>query len=240
MNTHSLPESATPHPLADLAFAWLEVTGFCNLECHHCYADSSPQGTHGTMSTGDWITCIDQLAAMGTQDVRFIGGEPLLHRHLKELVVHAGQAELRVEVFSNLTFVSEELWQVFTEYGVTLATSHYSDAPSEHDAVTARRGSHARTRSNIQRARELGLPLRDGVISVLPGAARRGGSPGPKGPRASKSSRQTGCARSGEPAAGQRRRWPLFAGTAPTGRWRSAPTVTSGPASWAGSSAWAT
>lgn len=169
MSTHPLPEPATGAAPTALAFAWLEVTGFCNLECHHCYADSSPQGTHGTMSVDDWTGCINQLAAMGTEDVQFIGGEPMLYPHLKELVVHARQAGLRVEVFSNLTVVTEELWRTFTEYGVTLATSYYSDSAPDHDAVTVRKGSHSRTRRNIQRAQQLGLTLRGGVISVLPG-----------------------------------------------------------------------
>ncbi|MGA6157807.1 radical SAM protein [Stenotrophomonas sp. NPDC087984] len=59
-----------------LKFAWLEVTGFCNEFCDHCYADSSPKGTHGTMTVRDWTNVIDQLSGMGAQDVQFIGGEP--------------------------------------------------------------------------------------------------------------------------------------------------------------------
>ncbi|MEU5547832.1 hypothetical protein AB0G85_36875 [Streptomyces sioyaensis] len=43
-----------------LKFAWLEVTGFCNEHCEHCYADSSPQGTHGTMTVEDWVRAIDR------------------------------------------------------------------------------------------------------------------------------------------------------------------------------------
>jgi radical SAM protein with 4Fe4S-binding SPASM domain len=152
-----------------LHFAWLEVTGFCNLACDHCYADSSPRGTHGRMTVRDWRNCIDQLAAMGVRDVQFIGGEPTLHPHLGGLVTHACDAGLGVEVFSNLTHVSEDLWSVFARHRVNLATSYYSDRAEDHDAVTGRRGSHARTRVNISRARELGLNVRGGVISVRPG-----------------------------------------------------------------------
>lgn len=53
-----------------LKFAWLEVTGLCNEFCDHCYADSGPQGSHGTMSVEDWVNVIDQLAEMGTLDVQ--------------------------------------------------------------------------------------------------------------------------------------------------------------------------
>ena len=42
-------------------FAWLEITGFCNLNCRHCYADSSPQGDHGDMTDADWFRGNDRL-----------------------------------------------------------------------------------------------------------------------------------------------------------------------------------
>lgn len=156
-------------PVVPLGFAWLEVTGRCNLDCTHCYADSSPRGTHGTMTAADWTDTITQLADMGTRDVQFIGGEPLLHPHIERLIVHARTAGLTVELFSNLVTVPERLWRVFTEHGVRLATSYYSDTAADHDAVTERKGSHARTRASIQRAQELGLTLRGGVIQVQPG-----------------------------------------------------------------------
>ncbi|MER7045812.1 radical SAM protein [Streptomyces jumonjinensis] len=153
-------------PTSTLGFAWLEVTGFCNLECTHCYADSSPKGTHGTMTPGDWKSAIDQLADLGTESIQFIGGEPCLYPHLAELIAHARGRRIGVEVYSNLTHVSDSLWTCFTEHRVDLATSYYSDQAAEHDAVTARRGSHTRTRANIEKAQVLGLNLRGGIVQV--------------------------------------------------------------------------
>ncbi|MCF3177553.1 radical SAM protein [Streptomyces sioyaensis] len=149
-----------------LKFAWLEVTGFCNEHCDHCYADSSPQGTHGTMTVDDWKGAIDQLADIGARDVQFIGGEPTLYPHLHELISHAHGAGLAIEVFSNLTYVREHLWDVFTRCGVKLATSYYSDSAQDHDKVTNLRGSHRRTRANIKKALSLGVPLRGGIVAV--------------------------------------------------------------------------
>jgi hypothetical protein len=34
-----------------LSFLWLEITGRCQLACRHCYAESGPRGTHGSMAT---------------------------------------------------------------------------------------------------------------------------------------------------------------------------------------------
>ncbi|MFI5617511.1 radical SAM protein [Streptomyces sp. NPDC051567] len=157
-----------------LTFAWLEVTGLCNEFCDHCYADSGPKGTHGTMAVRDWKRTLDQLADMGTENVQFIGGEPTLYPHLPELIEHAHGRGLGIEVFSNMTHIRDELWGTFTKYGVTLATSYYSDDAQEHDQVTRLRGSHRKTRANIRKAIDLGMPIRGGVVSVNSGQRVQG------------------------------------------------------------------
>lgn len=147
------------------AFLWLEITGRCQLHCTHCYADSGPAGTHGSMTVADWRRTIDEAADLGVRTVQFIGGEPTLHPDLPALVGHAVARGLRVEVFSNLVHVTEEHWTAFRLPGVSLATSYYSDDPDRHAAITGR-PSHARTRANIAEALDRGIPLRAGVIEL--------------------------------------------------------------------------
>ncbi|MGV9311824.1 radical SAM protein [Streptomyces sp. NPDC003691] len=154
---------------ATLKFAWLEVTGLCNEFCDHCYADSGPQGNHGTMTPQNWQNVITQLADMGAADVQFIGGEPALYPHLDDLITHAHGKGLGIEVFSNLTHIRDHLWDVFRQCDVKLATSYYSDTADDHDAVTNLRGSHRRTRANVRKALALGIPVRGGVVAVRQG-----------------------------------------------------------------------
>jgi hypothetical protein len=71
-------------------------------------------------------------------------------------------------VFTNLVHVTEAMWEVFEQPGVSLATSYYSDDPDQHAAITAR-PSHARTRANIAKALRGGIPLRAGVVDVQDG-----------------------------------------------------------------------
>ncbi|MEE2050269.1 hypothetical protein Q8A49_07150 [Nocardiopsis umidischolae] len=35
------------------------------MACTHCYADSGPEGTHGTMTTDDWRRVIGDVADPG-------------------------------------------------------------------------------------------------------------------------------------------------------------------------------
>jgi MoaA/NifB/PqqE/SkfB family radical SAM enzyme len=146
-------------------FLWLEITGKCQLRCVHCYADSSPEGTHGTMTTADWRNVIDQSAALGVRSVQFIGGEPTLHPDLAELVEHALDAGLAVEVFTNLVKITPRLWDVFSRPGVALATSYYSDEAAGHAAVTGR-DTYRQTTANLARAVRRGIPVRAGVIDT--------------------------------------------------------------------------
>lgn len=149
----------------EVSFLWLEITGKCQLECVHCYADSSPTGNHGTMRVADWKRVIDQAASASVRMVQFIGGEPTLHPDLPDLIIHALNKDLAVEVYTNLVHVTEELWAVFRRPGVSLATSYYSDDPEQHQAITGR-PTHARTTANIATAARRGIRVRAGVVDV--------------------------------------------------------------------------
>lgn len=146
-------------------FLWLELTGKCQLSCVHCYADSGPDGTHGTMTSADWERVIDEAAHLGVEMVQFIGGEPTLHPDLPRLISYSLDRNIKVEVFSNLVHVTEELWKVFGRTGVSLATSWYADSPELHQKITGR-NTFARTKANIVKALEQSIPVRAGIIAL--------------------------------------------------------------------------
>jgi MoaA/NifB/PqqE/SkfB family radical SAM enzyme len=158
-------ETQTKTGKSELSFAWLEITGKCQLECIHCYASSGPSGTHGVMTTGHWVSVIGQLADHGVDMVQFIGGEPTLHPDLPALITTALAHGLGVEVFSNLVHIPDALWDVFALPGVQLACSYYSDDPVEHAKITGRPTYH-RTKANIEKALAQGIPLRAGVVDM--------------------------------------------------------------------------
>ncbi|WP_329565371.1 radical SAM protein [Kitasatospora sp. NBC_01266] len=151
----------------------LEITGKCQLECTHCFADSGPTGTHGVMTQVDWCGLIDQAAELGITTVQLIGGEPTAYPGWSTLVDHALNAGRKVEVFSNLYHVSAKGWAIFERPGVSLATSYYSPNPGEHDRVTKVAGSHERTRANIREAVRRDIPIRAGVVGINDGQLER-------------------------------------------------------------------
>jgi MoaA/NifB/PqqE/SkfB family radical SAM enzyme len=64
------------------------------------------------MTMADWMRVIDQAAALRVSLVQFIGGEPTLHPHLPALIQHALSRMMEVEVYTNLSHVSEGLWRL--------------------------------------------------------------------------------------------------------------------------------
>ena len=142
----------------------LEITGRCQLQCQHCLTESSPLAGHGALTTGDWFTVIEQAVAVGFRIIQFIGGEPTLRADLPLMVEHALKLSREVEIYSNLYKVSNELWALFQDPRVHLATSYYSDDADQHDAITGRKGSFIRTRANIVKVLSEGITLRVGIV----------------------------------------------------------------------------
>ncbi|WAL73139.1 radical SAM protein [Kitasatospora sp. YST-16] len=144
--------------------AELELTNTCQLRCDHCFNNSGPEVPHGTMTLDDWKTVITECAELGIRAVQLIGGEPTAFPGWRDLVDHALSLEREVEVFSNLFHITGKGWETLSRPGVRLATSYYSVNAGEHDRVTNKPGSHAKTRANIVKAIESGIPIRAGVV----------------------------------------------------------------------------
>lgn len=151
--------------------AWLEVTGECQEECGHCYAESGPNGSRGNMTTEQWKGAIDGLHEHGARMVQLIGGEPSLHPDLPDLIKYAlAKDEMAVEVYTNMVHLKPGLKELFVQNKdrVYLATSYYSPDPGVHRQIT-KRNTHNPIRKNIRWATENGIEFRVGVVDVQDG-----------------------------------------------------------------------
>ncbi|WP_199537248.1 radical SAM protein [Spongiactinospora gelatinilytica] len=156
----------TPAPVW---FLECELTNRCQLACRHCYSSAAPTEGHGTMTVADWEHLLDTAPAAGVTTIQLIGGEPTLHPDFPHLARYALTAGLHVQVYSNLYRVTADHWKLFSHPKVSVATSYYSDVAAEHDKITGRRGSHARTRAAITEAVTRGIPLKVGIVNCGPG-----------------------------------------------------------------------
>lgn len=157
----------TPPPMLD--FLWLEIAAGCNLKCAHCSVASEPAliGSE-RMREEDWRRVICEARAFGCHKLQFIGGEPLLFRdELLRLIATCRELGYDyVEVYTNLTRITEPVLRAFVEQRVAVATSVYGPNAQTHDAVTKRVGSFTKTIEALRQLIAAGVQARVGVVGM--------------------------------------------------------------------------
>ena len=143
---------------------FIELTGRCNENCRHCYAQSSPEVT----AQLSWET-VEQVLLdakmLGFSRIQFTGGDPLISPHIEKAVERASELGFpNIEVYTNALALHEPLLDLFVEKNVSVAISLYSHKSDVHDAITRTPGSHQRTSRAIVAALARGIPVRIGGV----------------------------------------------------------------------------
>lgn len=151
----------------DIKYLWLEITNKCNLQCIHCYTDSSPKSElTGNMATEDWLKIINEAADHGCEDLQLIGGEPMLHPDFKEIAAFASKKIKSVEVFTNSTLLNDATVNFIHENNIKIATSFYSNNEAIHSEITNNKSSYTNTLKNIRKLINKGIFVRVGLIAM--------------------------------------------------------------------------
>jgi radical SAM protein with 4Fe4S-binding SPASM domain len=150
-----------------LRVMWIEVTGRCNLRCLHCYTSSSVS-VSSKLSPPVVMQLLEEGASLGCRIVQFTGGEPLILKdELVKFVHHAHKLGYElIEVFSNLTMLTDKILKSLHGTDVFIATSLYSHRSEVHDKITRSKGSFAKTVNNIKKVLKSGVKFRVGMITM--------------------------------------------------------------------------
>ncbi len=152
---------------------WLELTRSCNLSCIHCYAEATPNEEGSNLPFGDIRKVISELAEARCSAIQLTEGEPLLTPYLMDIIGLLVEAGFKyIELFSNLTLLTDDQASVLKRYGVRVATSIYASEGAVHDAITRTKGGFEKTVQGVRLLRSYGIPMRIAVI-VLPLNAER-------------------------------------------------------------------
>jgi MoaA/NifB/PqqE/SkfB family radical SAM enzyme len=161
-NTKSTPD------FVSFDFLWLELTSRCNLECIHCYAESSPVPKQkDVLSSEHYFSLIEQASLLGCRKIQFIGGEPTIVKELPDLIRFAAEKDFDfIEVYTNAVKIDESLMSCFVKNKVHIAASFYSHQESVHDEITTRKGSFTKTSNTLKKLVKNNLDVRVGIISM--------------------------------------------------------------------------
>lgn len=157
---HSSPRlvpSDTPFLSAPKSVIW-DVTYVCNLRCPHCLT-SSGEGHVDELGTQDAFRLIDQLAEAKVLYLSLSGGEPFLRTDILDLLRRIADTNLRVDVATNGTVMSDELLAGLKELPVFQAQVSIDGIGRSHDLFRGRPGAFAAACETIERLRDQGIAL---------------------------------------------------------------------------------
>lgn len=159
-NGNLVPILDIPASRFDISFAWIEITQNCNLICRHCYEGSSRRTVMPEMSFDNFTFIIDELIKCGVDGIQLVGGEPLIHSQICQMIDYVSGKFSYIEVYTNGTLLTDSILDQIARNGITIALSYYSEDPKLHDRVTCTKGSFNLTHRNIQKALNKGISVR--------------------------------------------------------------------------------
>src|SRR5918999_2221137 len=135
-------------------FMTLELTLRCNLTCTHCYI-SAGDARENELSTGEYKDLLDRIRDFGVLHIFLTGGEPTMRADFAELLCHAHDIGLNVNVDTNGTGFSRRL------FGSIPDTTTFVVSVDGIDAHKKIRGnqSFAQVTRRISAARAAGFPV---------------------------------------------------------------------------------
>ncbi len=131
----------------------------CNLKCRHCYEDETTHPTQEHLSLAEVTSLLEQLAALGTLQLTFSGGEIFLRRDILEILAVAKRLRFHTTLFTSGYFIDRDKAEKLKALGVgQVDISIYSDLAADHDMFTQIPGSHKRSVEALRLLTEVGVP----------------------------------------------------------------------------------
>ncbi|HYY15743.1 MAG TPA: radical SAM protein [Gammaproteobacteria bacterium] len=129
-----------------------EVTWRCNLACGYC--DRHTPMPH-EMKHDDIFKALGEFHALGMRQTNLDGGEPLMHRHIDELVTWLTQRGVAVSMHTNGTLVPRKIDTVRELSRVKISL----DGPREHHEAMRGAGSFDRAIAGARAAQDAGVAV---------------------------------------------------------------------------------
>lgn len=130
----------------------LDATWRCNLRCKHCQTGMfrEPGSHYSDLSTEELEELFKQLSRLGTKQIGFLGGEPLLRHDLVSLAWTLHSLGIRPSITSNGWLINDRMAYVLTqEVPVDVAVSLDGPDRSSHDNIRGK-GSFERAVKALQ------------------------------------------------------------------------------------------
>ncbi|MFN2341238.1 MAG: radical SAM protein [Halanaerobium sp.] len=129
--------------------AW-NINSQCNLNCKHCYSNSTAAKKDTTLTTKEAFALIDQLADFKVPVLLLSGGEPLLRPDIFKLIKKAKSRNLRVVISTNGTLLTEKMVQELKSLGVSYIGISLDGLEKVNDNFRGKKGAFRSALEGIQ------------------------------------------------------------------------------------------
>lgn len=146
---------------ADICY--LEVTRACNLKCVHCLNNSGVK-LENQLEYEEFVKLIKDFSKNGLQEIRFTGGEPLVHKNIYDMIKLATGNGIYTSIGTNGTLITKEVAKRLKESGLKKAIISIDGMEEKHDEIRGE-GNYKRTIMAIENLEEVGIEVR--VNSVI-------------------------------------------------------------------------
>ena len=145
---------------------FIELTGQCNENCLHCYAEASPSVTQA-LSEAQVLGALDDALSLGFTSVQLTGGDPLISKTCLSAASYAKDLGFPlIEIYTNGLALKGNLFKELAALDIAFAFSIYGQDALVHDHVTRTNGSHRLTLEAISKTVSAGLRVRVGIIDT--------------------------------------------------------------------------
>lgn len=135
----------------------LEVTGFCNEKCRHCYHSENRNSTE-IENLFLLEKMLVEFGELGFISITITGGEPLLHPGFREICTLSQKNRYVISVKTNGTLIDDGMVKFFKELKpLDVVVSIYSADKIEHDYITQIPGSFERSMTGIRKLKNAGV-----------------------------------------------------------------------------------
>jgi MoaA/NifB/PqqE/SkfB family radical SAM enzyme len=137
--------------------AWLNVTDNCNMRCVMC--NQWKETKENELSIEEWKGIIKQLAETGIKNVQFGGGEPLLVKHLNQLIAYGKSLDLKMGITTSGFLLTKRRLEELLAAGIDQISISIDGTGEAYEAIRRRRWSNvheaAKLISEAQKANKL-------------------------------------------------------------------------------------
>lgn len=141
-----------------------ELTERCNNNCIHCSINlpaNDLDARQRELTTSQVKDILQQAATLGSLEVRFTGGEPLLRADFEELYLFTRRLGVRVLLYTNGCLITPRLADLFERIPplLPIEITVYGMHEESYEAVTRKSGSYAQFRRGVNLLLEGQVPF---------------------------------------------------------------------------------